>query len=892
MLITEKSTESYAKRQAGGKGYNLFLLSGAGFPVPRWVVLGAFYFQAFRESNGVAEKITGALSDGKDLAKISEKIRQIILSAPFPQEIEKAARLAYQTIGAARIAVRSSGLDEDSSQHSFAGQLSTFLHVRTEDEALEKLKECWASGFSERCLSYRIQNGMVPSASNDVAVVFQQMVESEKSGVVFTCDPIDKDPSRSTINSVYGIGEGLVSGLLDADTYLVDKKTHLAVREEIVAKEKMLVGTGAESGLTEVMVESAKAQIPSLTVEEVKSLSVLAADVEKFYRFPQDIEWAWREGKFYLLQARPVTTEVRDKDGTLYIWDNSNIVESYGGITLPLTFTFAHFVYHQVYVQFCEILLIPQKEIRNMDFFLRNMLGLFYGRVYYNLLNWYKLTSILPGFKYNREFMETMMGTSQSLADEIADRIKPPGFEEKFSSRIRRFITGLKFLYFHYTIQSVVDKFHLYFYPIYDRFRAKNYARMPANEIFDDYQELERVLLREWKAPIINDYLCMVHFGVFKKLTALWLGQLGPSIQNDLLCGDGNLESAEPTRELIRMGGMVSANPALKDLIEKTPAEDCREALEQSTQREFRERVANYIDRFGFRCMSEMKLEQRDLTMDPSFLFVCLKNYLKAGNVDLKAYEAREKEIRHGAEKKVRENLGGWRSLVYAWSLKHARKAVRNRENTRFCRTRVYGVVRRMFYGIGRDFASRGILERMEDVFYLTLPDLSGALEGTLAVQNLKSMVDARKKEYERFQNLEPAPRFMTRGPVYWQNDHFPEEVQTADEHLPPGALKGTGCCPGKIEGVVKVILSPDDNLELNGEILVTMRTDPGWIPLYPSVSGLLVERGGLLSHSAIVAREMGLPTVVGIKGLTKTLKSGMRVRFDGQSGLIEILEA
>ena len=338
------------------------------------------------------------------------------------------------------------------------------------------------------------------------------------------------------------------------------------------------------------------------------------------------------------------------------------------------------------------------------------------------------------------------------------------------------------------------------------------------------------------------------------------------------------------------MGAVVSGNAALKDLIEKTPAEDCLEALEQSSHTEFRDRVKSYIDRFGFRCMSEMKLEQRDLTMEPGFLFVCLKNYLKSGNVDLEAYERREQEIRQGAEKKVRENLGGWKAVVYAWSLKHARKAVRNRENTRFCRTRVYGVVRRMFYGIGRDFAARGMINRMEEIFYLTLPELAGALEGTLTVQNLRALVEVRQNEYQRFQNMEPAPRFMTRGPVYWQNEHFPEEVQVVDENLPAGALKGTGCCPGKIEGIVKVILSPDDNLELNGEILVTMRTDPGWIPLYPSVSGLLVERGGLLSHSAIVAREMGLPTVVGIKGLTKNLKSGMRVRFDGQSGLIEVL--
>lgn len=138
---------------------------------------------------------------------------------------------------------------------------------------------------------------------------------------------------------------------------------------------------------------------------------------------------------------------------------------------------------------------------------------------------------------------------------------------------------------------------------------------------------------------------------------------------------------------------------------------------------------------------------------------------------------------------------------------------------------------------------------------------------------------------------MEPAPRFATRGPTYWNNSHFPPEEEVELGDLKENEMKGLGCCPGIIEGTVKVILSPDDDLTLNGEILVTHRTDPGWIPLYPSAKGLLVERGGLLSHSAIVAREMGLPTIVSIKGLTKRLKTGMKIRFNGETGLIEILE-
>ena len=163
---------------------------------------------------------------------------------------------------------------------------------------------------------------------------------------------------------------------------------------------------------------------PCLADDELHQLAHMGRDIQKFYHYPQDIEWAKKDGVFYILQSRPVTTDVRQDEGVLNIWDNSNIVESYGGLTLPLTFTFAHYVYHQVYVQFCEIMMVPAKTIREMDDFLANMLGVFYGRVYYNILNWYKLTSILPGYKYNRSFMETMMGTQHQMQDEIAERVK------------------------------------------------------------------------------------------------------------------------------------------------------------------------------------------------------------------------------------------------------------------------------------------------------------------------------------------------------------------------------------------------------------------------------------------------------------------------------------
>jgi phosphohistidine swiveling domain-containing protein len=895
-FVKPHSTLKFAENEAGGKGFSLFLLTQKGFPVPQWFVLSKRFFTQFLESQGLHLKIQALLqqtdfSSPQQTESTSKVISQWISATEFSPQFLSLLNSELAKLNTLEVSVRSSAADEDGDKHSFAGLLSSVLYLSTAEDKREKIleaiKTCWSSAFSARSLSYRYEN-KIPFHTISVALVIQEMIDPEASGVMFTCDPLTQKLHSYTISGVWGVGEGLVSGALECDTFWYDiQQGHITERSIVEKKTQFKRDHSLDTGCREVSVPESQHVKPVLSDQQVTELAQLGAALDDFYHGPQDIEWALKDGKLYILQSRPVTT-LKRLQGHTNLWDNSNIVESYGGHTKPLSFTFALRNYKNVYVQFCEILGIDSVTVKDMDSYLSNMLGYLGGRVYYNLFNWYKLVGILPGVKFNRSSMELMMGVSEELsAVELEKRLEVHPSWQGSKGKGKRLRTGLAFFYYHLTIQFQVKKFLSEFNRSYNYFRGLPFNQMRGDELLLAYQEIEQKMLSKWKAPIVNDFLCMVHFGLLRKLTLKWFPE-HPDQQNDLLAAEGGLESAEPTKELIKLAYIARSHRELEELLKKVPAADLLEALAQQdgqVQKQFYQQVLSYLDRFGFRCMSEMKLEEIDLHTDPSYLFVCLKNYLSLPQLP-EDHSARDLERRKKAERRISE-LSLPKSLLYRWSLKHARRAVKNRENTRFARTRIYGIARTLFRQIGKHFERQDILVHREDIFWLEIEEIFAIYHGTLTTTSLKELVALRKAEAEHYL-AEPLPRLLTRSEVYWGHDFYtsekPAEVYTDCD------LKGLACSPGVVEGIVKVIENPQDDLTLSGEILVTKRTDPGWVPLYPSLSGILVERGSLLSHSAIVAREMGLPAIVSIPGLTEKIKSGMRVRFDGKTGQIHIL--
>lgn len=864
-----KSTDPLVlfQQYGGGKAAHLAELTQMGFNVPPWICISSAAF----------------------LNLESEDFRQAM-----KRELEQSGLLNSY------VAVRSSGIGEDSSNCSFAGVHSSYLFQKGFEEILESIKKCRLSCFSERAIHYRKQQGL---SLDDIqtGVVIQKMVHSEVSGVAFSRDPVSLNRvDQVVVNSVWGIGEGLVNGEIEGDLFSIHRKS-FDLHSKIATKENSFI-QGPSGDLHKISLPKEKQNQPSLTHAEAQEVARTVMQLEEYYRKPQDFEWAFAEGKLYCLQTRPITTlppsaYYENLDGAT-LWDNSNIIESYSGVTSPLTFSFASFCYEHVYRQFCQVIAVPQETYKAYESVFRNMLGLLRGRIYYNLVNWYRLAILLPGANKNQGFMETMMGVKQALTPELAATIGFPEAPPKssFFSKAKLYCVSIwRFL----TINKIVSRFQDHFNTIYSKSKKCDFNKLSIRELVQFYQDLTETILKRWQAPIINDCLCMIFFGILKKLTKVWVQSDDPSLQNDLLCGEGGLESAEPTKMLMKIAERIdSGDASFRQWFLDTPADDISLKLKDHSE-EIYSLFQEFLERYGFRCINELKLEAQDLHDDPTFVIDAVANYVRMKTYSLTEMETREQAIRVAAETRSFSALKGVKKWIFRFVLKNARRAIRDRENMRFSRTKIFGIVRHLFRSLGRHFTQLGVLKADSDIFYLTVDEIFTYVEGRSVNLSLLEIVERRKAEFDQFQKTpSPPDRFVTLGPVGFSSlnpqilsCYRLDNDSLGDQDLLPNMLKGTPCSPGIVEGVVRVVKDLKEARGLSGEILVTERTDPGWVPLYPSCSGLLIERGSLLSHSAVVARELGLPTIVGISGgLMQKLETGMRVRMDGTLGIVEIL--
>ncbi|MFN3431464.1 MAG: PEP-utilizing enzyme, partial [Candidatus Sericytochromatia bacterium] len=362
-----------------------------------------------------------------------------------------------------------------------------------------------------------------------------------------------------------------------------------------------------------------------------------------------------------------------------------------------------------------------------------------------------------------------------------------------------------------------------------------------------------------------------------------------PGLVSELLVGEGDIESTQPARRLLAIATRLRSIPEAQAALAGEPAAFFTALRREPALGPVHLALEDWLTRYGDRAMNELKLEAPSLRDRPAFVVTMLRNYMAMPPFDAEAVTAAERAGRARAESRLKAALAGyplraWQfGVVLGWTRMH----LRHRENMRFARTRLTGVVRRLFTAVGRDLAARGVFAQADDVYYLTVDELTAYVDGRSVTCDLAALAALRRAEFAGYRETEPPERFVTVG---LPHRHAIAPAAAVDGP-PDGALVGTPCCAGVVEGPTRLIRDPDSDMTLRGEILVAPRTDPGWVALFPAATGLLVERGSVLSHSAIVARELGLPTIVGIPGLCRRLDQGQRVRMDGATGRIEVLE-
>jgi pyruvate,water dikinase len=831
----------------GGKAWALRELCSAGFPVPAWFVVDA------------------------RLPEVSDPL------------FEEALGKALAELGAKRVAVRSSASDEDGAEHSFAGQLESYLFVDPSDVAA-RVRDVRQSGFSERIRAYRQERGLgepVPPA-----VLVQAMVDADSAGVAFAVDPVSGAWGRALVSAVHGLGTALVGGEADADTWAVDREGRIQERSVASKTIRHRFDPAALEGVSAEPLPEALREGPVLTDEQILRVAALARECGRHFGRPQDIEWAYGDGQLFLLQSRPITTLGRtaDPEAVPALWDNSNIAESYSGITTPLTYTFARRAYEEVYRQFCRLMGVREAVIEAHGDTFRAMIGLVKGRVYYNLLAWYRVLALFPGYQANRGFMEQMMGVKEGLPEELMPRPASVSGGAKLLDALRLLGTVGGLVRAHLTLPRQIRRFYGRLDEALAEPAVPFHLQRP-EELAAAYRDLERRMIRRWDAPLVNDFLAMIFFGTLRKLCQTWCRDEEGTLQNDLVGGEGGMVSAEPAARVREMAAEARKDPVLAEKLRSGSCSSIRAALGAHPGLEAM--VQAYLQRFGDRCLEELKLESSTLLDDPLPLMRAVGHFAaREGDIPDHAAEARRE-----AERRAFGRVGPFRRPLFRWVLGHARARVRDRENLRFERTRAFGRVRRISLELGRRLHGLGQLEDPRDVFYLELDELLGWPEGTSSSSQLGALARARKADFARFA-AEPAPpeRFLTRGTVHSGQDYASALARpVADED--PRSRKGLGCCPGLVQGRCRVVRDPRGVELPAGCILVAERTDPGWIMLFPAAAGLLVERGSLLSHSAIVARELGIPAVVSVPGLTDWLKDGDLVELDGRLGTVRRLE-
>jgi pyruvate,water dikinase len=614
----------------------------------------------------------------------------------------------------------------------------------------------------------------------------------------------------------------------------------------------------------------------------------------------------WRRAR----AAGPAGRAAATGAGTLRIWDNANIVESFSGVTTPLTFSVAHEAYAAVYRQACHALGVGGRTLEEHADVFEQMLGHHEGRVYYNLHSWHAVVSLLPGFRFNQGFLERMMGAARP--EQGVTRPAP----HARALDTARMVAVL--LWRRVTFGRSARRFQARLDRLCAAQAGTDLAALSADELLDRYEWFRRRALRSWEAPIVNDFLLMVCHGALRRCAERWLGADADATVNHLLAGRHeagaarpglprslSLPSTAPGLELEVIAGRIRQEPRWRGALAAGPEAFAARLSSDGACAGLKPLLDGYLSRWGDRCPEELQLDRPSFREDPIPLYGMLASVVGVG-----ADAAADRRARPGATgaadadaavAAALRRLPLARRLVLAVLLRQTRRHLWWREQMRFSRGRVFGCARRLFAALGASLAASGGLDRPGDVHYLDVHELRGAIRATADAGDLRRLVRARREAFDAYRaRAAPPNRFRTTGPVI-VSEREPAPAPgagAAPPETPPSAplasgapgrrperVRGTGASRGRVRAPCVVIEDPRCAGAVAGRIVVARTTDPGWLPIFLAASGIAVEHGGVLSHSAIVARELGLPAVVGVRGLLTLVRAGEWLEIDGATG-------